>query len=344
MATSRHGAAPSPNTAHPNTAPPNTAMTSQLVEPPITQTNALNDAVLAQLIGVPTKGVPAECSQRLAAHDLSYEVIVGMERESLLLDALRTVETAELAKAGPERVDIWEKGWGENLRQYEAGGFSDNDLIPKYNHHRVLRLSGDYVRVADEGFEYAVYSALRQYYFQKYFTGLNHVTEFGCGTGTSLIQLAEMFPCLQIRGCDWARSSQSIIEHLGANSGRSITGTHFDMFKPDRTLILESGSAVFTSAALEQIGPNHSEFVDYLLNQDTSVCVHIEPLLELYDDQQLFDVVASRYHQRRSYLSGFLPRLRELEDSGQVEILEVQRSGFGSFFHEGYSVVVWQRT
>ena len=58
----------------------------------------------------------------------------------------------------------------------------------------------------------------------------------------------------------------------------------------------------------------------------------------------MFDDVARRYHQRRNYLRGFLPRLRKLEAQGRAELLDVHRTGFGSFHHEGYSLVVWRPT
>ncbi len=303
----------------------------------------LDVEVLARLVGVPSESLPTQCGESLGVADLRFERILGGEREALLLQALRGAESSELAKAGPQRIEAWERGWGENLSNFEAGGFADRDLIPRYNHHRVLRLAGDYVRVVDAGFEYAVYTALRHHLFRKYFEGLQHATEFGCGTGTSLIQLAEIYPAMRLRGCDWAKSSQDILRQIAGHSDRAIEGRRFDMFEPDGGLSLEPGCGVLTSAALEQIGSEHRAFLDYLLEQDASVCLHIEPLFELYDQEQLFDVVAARYHQRRNYLRGFLPRLHELEEAGRLEILEVSRTGFGSFFHEGYSVVAWRR-
>ena len=62
---------------------------------------------------------------------------------------------------------------------------------------------------------------------------------------------------------------------------------------------------------------------------------------ELYDQNDLFDYVAAAYLRKRGYLQGFLPRLRELEREGVIEILQVQRT-FGSLYHDGYSFVVWR--
>jgi len=213
-------------------------------------------------------------------------------------------------------------------------------LVPKYNHHRVLRLHGDYVRVADPGFEYAVYEALRHFCFRRWFPGVQRVVEFGCGTGTSLMLLAGIFPHLQLCGLDWAESSQRILAQLARQHGVAIEGKRFDMFAPD-AIALGTGTGVLTSAALEQLGCGYWPLLERVLAGRPSICLHIEPLLELYDGS-LFDDVARRYHVRRNYLRGFVPRLQELQRQGRIEILELRRTGLGSFFHEGYGIVVWR--
>lgn len=300
------------------------------------------DAVrFARMVGAAVHELPAACTQALTDHDLGYEVLVGSARETQLLRALRGSEAADLVASGPHRAADWERGWNENLQELQSGGDDLAVLVPKYNRHLVLRLGGDYVRANAPGFEYAVYTALRHWYFTKYFAGLDRVVELGCGTGTSLVLLAQQFPQLRLCGLDWAESSQRILAHLSALAGRSIEGRRFDMFTPGE-VELGRGTGVLTSAALEQIGDRHGPLLERLLAGAPSICLHIEPLLELYDEQSLFDDVARRYHRRRGYLSGFLPRLRELAAQGRIEILEERRTGLGSFFHEGYGVVVWR--
>ena len=154
--------------------------------------------------------------------------------------------------------------------------------------------------------------------------------------------LAEILPHLELCGCDWAPSSQAILEQISVRALRSIAARRFDMFHPDHELRLGAGTGVLTSAAMEQLGEDHGAFVDYLLAQEPQVCVHIEPIYELYDANLVFDEVARRYHRHRNYLRGFLPRLRELAAIGRIELLAEHRTCFGSFHHEGYSLVVWR--
>lgn len=293
----------------------------------------------AAMVGASSGGLPAACIKVIEEGPLGFTVPDERERDVLLLAALRGGEVADLGVSGPHRAADWERGWDENLREFEAAGLAPAALVPKYNHHRVLRLGGRHVRVADTGFEYTVYTALRHYYFQRYFAGLERVVEFGCGTGTSLLQLAGMFPELQLCGLDWATSSQQILARLSAAAGRPIEGRRFDMFAPSGDVGLAGPVGVLTSAAMEQLGRDHGPLLDFLLQGQPQICLHIEPLLELYDPASMFDEVARRYHERRNYLHGFLPRLQQLEEEGKVEILELRRTGFGSFFHEGYSIL-----
>jgi hypothetical protein len=61
------------------------------------------------------------------------------------------------------------------------------------------------------------------------------------------------------------------------------------------------------------------------------------------EDSSLFDYVAARFSLARNWLRGFLPRLRELESQGVIEILKVKRT-IGSFYHHGYSIAIWRPT
>lgn len=314
-------------------------MRAEVIEP---ATRVVDAACFAAMVGVPAADLADSCRAALAAHDLRGTVLAGAAREAELLRALRASEATDLASSGPHRAADWERGWSENLREFAHDDGSLATLMPKYNRHQVLRLGGDYLRVAEPTFEYSVYTALRHHCFQRWFRGVDRVAEFGCGTGTSLVLLAQLFPDLELWGLDWAESSQQILRQLGERTGRPLHGRRFDMFAPDASFVLPPGTGVLTSAAMEQLGPSHAPFVDYLLAQQPAICVHIEPILELYGTDTLFDEVARRYHQRRNYLTGFLPRLHELAARGDVELLAARRTGFGSFHHEGYSVVVWR--
>jgi hypothetical protein len=129
---------------------------------------------------------------------------------------------------------------------------------------------------------------------------------------------------------------------IGKTHQINLTGRSFDIFHPDDNLQLGPKDAALTICALEQVGARYEEFLQFLLRKRPRVCVHMEPLVDLYDPDDLVDHLAIRFHTFRSYLSGFLPRLRMLEAEKRLEILSVQRMHFGSLYHEGYSYVVWR--
>ena len=70
--------------------------------------------------------------------------------------------------------------------------------------------------------------------------------------------------------------------------------------------------------------------------------MHLEPIEELLPDTEPLANISRQYFKKRNYLSGYLSQLMELEKSQSIEIFSAERSGFGSFFIEGYSVIIWR--
>jgi hypothetical protein len=85
----------------------------------------------------------------------------------------------------------------------------------------------------------------------------------------------------------------------------------------------------------------YKQFVDFVLEKKPSICVHLEPIDELLDQNNLIDRLSTLYFRKRNYLSGYLPYLRQLENEGKIKIVNEQRTFSGSFFIEGHSLIVW---
>ena len=151
-----------------------------------------------------------------------------------------------------------------------------------------------------------------------------------------------MWPNKQLHGCDLTNSSKQIIEILHDEFGIQIDGKQFNFVEPDRNYHLKQDSAVFTVAALEQIGDQWSGFLDYLLIEKPAIVLHLEPIEELYKDDNLVDYLALEFHRKRKYLSGYYTRLKELEAEGKIEILDSHRTYVGNLNDESYSLIVWR--
>jgi hypothetical protein len=204
------------------------------------------------------------------------------------------------------------------------------------------RLFGGLVEQVTPDFEYWVGLCVRVATFAEFLKGQRHIVEFGCGTGINLLLLAQLMPGVRLAGCDWATPSQRILAQIARETGEAVDGHRFNML----TATGECGpigadTAVLTVHALEQLGAAWQPFLDFLMARQPALCVHVEPLVELYETTPLDDL-ARRYHRKRGYLDGFVPAIQALAARGLAEILTLRRTAFSGLYQEAYSVLVWQ--
>lgn len=296
--------------------------------------------VLAQAFG---EGLSPAVAQRVEDYGILCRRMSAPERDGWLRTIMATLLEAQLSRAGERRLGDWENGWQENLDRFLAAPCAES-LAPGYfGKFAALRLNGELVAPASPDCERHMLAALQDWLFDCWLAQAPAVYEFGCGTGHNLGRVRRVNPGARLFGCDWAGSSNRLVAAIGASGllGQ-VEPRRFNIFEPDETLRLEPGAAVYTVAALEQVGEGFRPFLDYLLANRPSVCLHIEPVAELLDPARLLDYLSVRYFEKRGYLSGFLDELRRCEALGQLEILKAQRTNVGSLYIEGYSTVVWR--
>lgn len=297
----------------------------------------------ATLAGVSEVDLKADTVREVQRAGLQFTALTQGERDEVILNILRRLDSGSLAASGEQRHEIWEKAWGERYSAYVRNGFERSGLVPSYMQTgQVLRLHHEFVRAISPNFEMSFSDVFRRWLFREYLGNPKTVYEFGCGSGVNLTLLAELFPAAQLCGLDWAESAVNLIKTIAEKQQLPLEGRRFDFFNPDDALLLAPGSAVVTMCALEQVGNRHDAFLKYLLEQRPGICLHMEPLADLYDANNLLDYLALAYHRRRNYLDGFLPRLRVLAEDRRIEILCSRRIAFGNLYHEGYSFVVWR--
>ena len=302
---------------------------------------ALGHAEFAQLFGTTPDALPATTRAAIDAHDFRVTPLTGVDlaaEQERVGDALN----GPLPVSGPQRHAAWEAGWGDILARYAASR-DLADLEPHYfrKPSRVMRVLGRYVRPHDPRFEASFVDVLQTWLAARWLADAAAVWEFGCGPGHNVAAFARLLPGRPVTGLDWAAPSQQLLQLVAENTGYPITGRRIDMFAPHPELTLPAGSAAVTIGAMEQLGERHDAFLGFLLAQAPAVCVHVEPLHELYDPADPFDDVARRYAERRGYLRGYLPRLESLAREGRIELLEVRRH-LGSEFHDGWGSLVWR--
>lgn len=248
-----------------------------------------------------------------------------------------------IVKSGEHRITEWDNGWNENLQLFKNTK-DINSLIPKYHSkYKIVRWINDIIYTMTDNFDYKIHICFVDAILQHYIKDCQKVVEFGCGPAYHLIRLNKLNPDLKLVGCDWAKSSQEIITEINNTSNIDIKSYNFDFFKPNYDVDL-NGAAIYTVAALEQIGDNFKPFVDYIFEKQPNICIHLEPIDELLDDgkHNILNELSIKYFRKRNYLNGFLPYLEDLERNGKIEILKKQRIFSGSYFIEGHSLIVWK--
>jgi hypothetical protein len=295
-----------------------------------------------RLFGIEERQMPEECRTLISQKNFRFRPLEGDERDTVLVDVLNRIESNQFSLAGKEGKPRWEKGWSENLESFKQ----ERDLsalVPKYIRRcQPVRLEQRYVLPEDPAFELNWYEIFRLWLFKTYLSEVKSVYEFGCGSGFNVAVMASLFPEKSYFGLDWADASKDIVNELARSYGWNMQGRVFDFFSPDQTLEIAPESAVVTIGALEQTGRQYEAFLRYLVASKAKICIHIEPIVEWYDANNVVDFAATRFHRKRKYWEGFPARLRELEAEGKARILKMQRSHFGSLYLEGYSQIIWQ--
>jgi hypothetical protein len=282
-------------------------------------------------------------ADRIDSYSFEYEEFSDIERDQLLNLIVNTLFDPNTVKSGPHRKDEWESGWGENLDGINEDQSNIDCIVPKYfNKYGAIRWNGRFIKPLSEKFEYQSLVIILDWLFDKYFRDVDYIYEFGCGPAYHLLRAREVNSDAQLWGLDWACASQDIIKKIAINGiDSNIKGYNFDYFNPDLSFSIKQNSIIYTVASLEQVGDKWTKFIEYIIDEKPKLCVHVEPIAEMLDEDTLIDNLSIRYFKKRNYLEGFLDGLKLLESQGKLEIHETKRTHIGSLFIEGYSVVVW---
>jgi len=279
-------------------------------------------------------------------YNFEFNILSKESQERLCIDIIEKLLSEEITRSGEHRKEQWESGWGENYDDLSLQKELDKTaLIPKYfrKENKILRWRSNFIKPIESDFEYNSLGILLDWVFDKYAREAKHIYEFGCGPGHNLLRCMEVNHEATYWGLDWAESSQKIIRKLSKSPNfKSLNAANFDYFNPNFEFDIEKESLVYTVASLEQVGERWKSFLEYLIEQAPNRCLHIEPIEEVLDQDNLIDYLSIKYFEKRDYLSGFLSGLRALERESRIVIDSVIRTHIGSFFIEGYTIVIWR--
>jgi hypothetical protein len=273
--------------------------------------------------------------------DLRYRELTKEERDYYILHNFNIL-TNDIVVSGKHRINEWESGWEENLNLFKSSK-NINDLIPKYHgKNRIVKWMGDVVMPLTENFDYKIHICFVDAIVRHYLNDVTNIFELGCGPAYHLVRLNQYNKKINLYGTDWATSSQKIINSINEILDLNITPINLDFFNPNYEIEIPENTGVYTVASLEQIGEEYKKIVDFIIDKKIKICVHMEPIGEILDDDKLIDYLSIKYFEKRNYLKGYLTYLETLESQGKIEIINKQRIYSGSYFVEGHSLIVWR--
>jgi hypothetical protein len=289
-------------------------------------------------LGVPSTFV----SNKIQEINLKYLFPSKEQRDEIILKLVQYLLSDDVVVSGSHRKIQWEDGWLENLNEYLSSR-DLNSIIPKYfDKYKIQRLGGEFILPQSDGFEIGLVSIFQYIIFEKYFKEAKNIYEFGAGTGHNLLRLREVNKSAALYAMEWAKSGVEIIQNVAKDLNDSkLYGAVFDNFNPDFDIKLHPNASIYTFAALEQLGEKTDNLIDYWVTNKASIIVNIEPMSEPLDDHELLQYLSIKYFERRGYLKNYITKLKSLERDGKVVIHEIVRTGIGSLFIEGYSIISW---
>ena len=299
----------------------------------------------AEAFGILPVDLPDDCKSQVSRFDFRYEFVDAAEHNNLVNEIQQALDDGRHSRVGSHRRDLWERAWSENLARLISSDYDLVSLVPNYYlKWQPLRFKHRFIKTAQPMFQLNFFTVLRTWLFKHYLTDIDNVYELGSGSAQNLAMLAQMLPEKNFFGLDWAPASQQLLTTLSTKFGWNMVGRQFDLFAPDHKFQIAENSAVFTIAALEQLGNKCRPILEYLLEQAPRLCISLEPLVELYNEEDQLDRLAIQFHKKRGYLENYLTSLQELELEQRLKITRIHRMHFGAFYDESYTLVVWELT
>lgn len=298
---------------------------------------------LAKAFGTSVNTFSVACRAIIDCCDFRYEEIEGKEHDNLILRILKRIEEDRQVIAAEERQQVWQDGWQENLDAFLASDFDESTLVPKFiRPDNPVRFQQRYVMPKDAEFELNFVKVYRCWFLENYFSRVDNIYEFGCGTGFNLLAASQLFENKMYFGSDFVQSSVDLVNTIAKAKELPLSGDILDMIHPNHDYEIKENSGVFTFGSLEQLAGQTENILDFLMQKKPDIVVHTEPTIELYDSENLSDYLAIKFQGKRGYTDGFLPKLQRMHEQGLIELIKVQRLGFGSLFMEGYNMIVWR--
>jgi hypothetical protein len=305
----------------------------------------LNKKYLSEVLHISMDSFSRECDHILEKENFKYRHLSDSEKEQNILEITKKLFQPDLTRSGQHRKVSWNNGWDENLKLIQNDPHNLDLLKPKYYRpNNINRCGVDYIFSECNQFEYSFFKLIRSYLYHNFINtvSFSKLMEFGCGPAHNIVYFANKDRSKQYVGLDWAHSSQKIIGCIRENHSYNIEGHNFDFFNFDENLNINEETIIVSIGALEQIQKDWENVVNYWIRSKPAMIVQLEPIVELYDDKILIDVLGKYYHQKRNYLDGYLTHLKRLYSKKVISKLEYIKVPICGRFMNGWNIISWK--
>ncbi len=279
-------------------------------------------------------------------------------------------------KADRESKLKWDSGWGQNYEDIVKNNSIEPFIVPNYfGKYPLSRLMGKFIKQSHyklpnqieditlpkwdipsadrwESLEHNLVRLMTHNLI--YIPILNkiledkneeiYIYEFGAGTTHNLYFLKKFLdhylPDKKIHyiAMDWSKSTSLIVNCLH----KSFEYEFIDYYKPDTYPNLKENGFIFSMASLEQISISSEFILKFIAKSNPKLVINIEPMHETLSSNSYIDAQSISYMKGRNYLPDFLASILKIkmEIYNNLEF-NIYRSGVGSQFIDGYSVVEW---
>ena len=171
--------------------------------------------------------------------------------------------------------------------------------------------------------------------------------EVGAGYGSIILAMAKRKPFLDLplHAYEWTPSGRELTEELGRNDGLSPKIGFCDL-NSDQVLepIPPEGSIIFTSSVFPCIPELRKESLLSLARTKPKAIVHFEPIMEEYNESDLWESMVLSYLRINDYNRNALSMLESLVNDGMIEITERRKACWGYNALLPHSVLIWKPT
>ena len=301
----------------------------------------IDTKLISKLFHSKVSDINKNCGNIIKKYNLKYIEINSNEKLEIYKECVYYINKDNQKIAAKYRKKVWERGWGENLKDFIKNK-SIKNLIPKYYTKKnlgIFRLGGKLIKSSNKNFEVKILDIYRTWFFKKFFQKVDNIYEFGCGSGNNLFSASKIFTKKNIFGLDFVKTSVKLINLVGKK--KNLKGFLFDMNKKNINFKINNNSGFFSVGALEQLNNNIDNILNFFLIKKPIFCLNIEPDLYFYKSS-IADKIAKKFQSKRGYTSNLIKKLKKLEREKKIKIIKIFRAPFGSLYIEGYNFILWK--